>query len=183
MALASFRTKVQGSPKQHLGRLAASTDARELAHRCIICGFWTPDYTKVKNHLRQAHAAAWTRDGAVSLKMCQSFTPQMIKGHPCPFYHKTVYDKRKHSSSYSRCVLDGSGCTAHMRWETLAPLQSQNRLEDDSSRPATEAGARIVSRPSTEAEVGPSAHIRTMQKCRQHMLCQRYVTVVGSCAE
>ena len=114
--------------------------------------------------------------------MCQSFTPQMIKGHPCPFCHKTMYDKRKHPEQCIM-VLDGSGCTTYMRWATLAPLQSQNRLEDDSSRPATEAGARIVSRPSTEAEVGLSAHIRTMQKCRQHMLCQRYVTVVGSCAE
>ena len=64
MALASFRAKVQGSPKQHLGRLAASPDAQELAQRCTICGFWTPDYTKIKNHLRQAHAKAWTRDGA-----------------------------------------------------------------------------------------------------------------------
>ena len=102
MALAFFRAKVQGSPKQHLGRLAASPDAQELAQRCTICGFWTPDYTKIKNHLRQAHAKAWTRDGAASLKMCQSFSPQMIKGHPCPFCKKTVYDKRKHPE---QCII------------------------------------------------------------------------------
>ena len=48
-ALASFRTRVQSSTQLQLGSLAASHEAQELAHRCIICGFWTPDYTKVKN--------------------------------------------------------------------------------------------------------------------------------------
>ena len=81
MALASFRAKVQGAPKQSLGGLASSPEAQELAQRCTICGFWTPDHTKVKSHLRQAHVKAWARDGPASLKMCQSFSPQMIKGH------------------------------------------------------------------------------------------------------
>ena len=57
--LARFRTRVQSSPQQALGALAASPEAAELAKRCILCGFWTPDCTKVKNHLRQAHVAAW----------------------------------------------------------------------------------------------------------------------------
>ena len=100
MALASFRAKVQGSPK-----LASSPEAQELAQRCTICGFWTPDYTKVKSHLR-----------------CQSFSPQMIKGHPsvgrpCMINAST----RSNASSFFRCVLAGSGCTAHMRRATPAP--------------------------------------------------------------
>ena len=102
MALASFRAKVQGAPKQSLGGLASSPEAQELAQRCTICGFWTPDHTKVKSHLRQAHVKAWARDGPASLKMSQSFSPQMIKGHPRPFCRKTVYDKRKHPE---QCVV------------------------------------------------------------------------------
>ena len=48
-ALAKFRASVQGSMRQAMGALAARSDAAELAQRCIICGFWTPDYTKMKN--------------------------------------------------------------------------------------------------------------------------------------
>ena len=108
MALASFRAKVQGAPKQSLGGLASSPEAQ--AQRCTICGFWTPDHTKkVKSHLRQAHVKAWARDGPASLKMCQSFSPQVIKGHPCPFCRKTVYDKREHPE---QCVILFQVCVA-----------------------------------------------------------------------
>ena len=55
--------------------------------------------------------------------------------------------------------------------------------KDDSSRPATDAGVRIASRPSAEAEVEPSAHVRTMQNagntCYVNATLQSLVAVLS----
>ena len=200
MALASFRAKVQGAPKQSLGGLASSPEAQELAQRCTICGFWTPDHTKVKSHLRQAHVKAWARDGPASLKMCQSFSPQMIKGHPCPFCRKTVYDKRKHPE---QCVILFQVCfgwqRVHGTHETgdsrSAPKPDsavtrslhaffKQPQKDGSNRPAVEESALIASRPRADTEVGPSAHVRTMQNigntCYVNATLQSLVAVLGA---
>ncbi|CAE7262730.1 unnamed protein product [Symbiodinium sp. CCMP2592] len=100
--LAALRATVQSSPKDKLSSIASRPEALELKHRCILCGFWTPDHTKMKNHQRQAHAQVWQRDGPAALKLCQAYTVQMIKGHPCPFCKLQVYDKRKHPE---QCIV------------------------------------------------------------------------------
>ena len=42
-----------------LAKHAALPSAQILQNRCVVCGFWTPDFTKVKSHIRQAHPRVW----------------------------------------------------------------------------------------------------------------------------
>ena len=81
-----------------MGWPASSPEAAELEQWCIICGFWSPDYTKVKNHICQARQ----RDGDAAMKLCQGYSAQALKGHACPFCHRHDYDKRKHPG---QCVV------------------------------------------------------------------------------
>ena len=93
--------------------------------------------------------------------------------------------------SFFRCVLAGSGCTAHMRRATPAPPRNltlhaffKQPQKDGSNRPAVEESALIASRPRADTEVGPSAHVRTMQNtgntCYVNATLQSLVAVLGA---
>ena len=124
----------------------------------------------------------------------------MIKGHPCPFCRKTVYDKRKHPE---QCVILFQVCfgwqRVHGTHETgdsrSAPKPdsavtrslhacSKQPQKDGSNRPAVEESALIASRPRADTEVGPSAHVRTMQNtgntCYVNATLQSLVAVLGA---
>ena len=83
LQLQELKRCVQGSSRAHLAQVAATHMAQTLQHRCIVCGFWTPDRTKVKSHIRQAHPRDWQQLGDGSVSLCAGYTAQMIKGHPC----------------------------------------------------------------------------------------------------
>ena len=58
--------------------------------------------------------------------------------------------------------------------------------KDGSNRPAVEESALIASRPRADTEVGPSAHVRTMQNtgntCYVNATLQSLVAVLGAAA-
>ena len=48
------------SARFQLPVVAKSADSQALISQCLQCGFWTPDYTKLKSHFRKVHTAKWT---------------------------------------------------------------------------------------------------------------------------
>ena len=157
-----------------MGWPASSPEAAELEQWCIICGFWSPDYTKVKNHICQARQ----RDGDAAMKLCQGYSAQALKGHACPFCHRHDYDKRKHpgqcvvlfqlcfhrrhvhgtAASREPCPTAGPATpslhgfsTGHHRRVTPLPHHKLPRHQ-------TEGRRRALRR----AEEGPAARLRTM---------------------
>ena len=122
--------------------------------------------------------------------MCQSFSPQMIKGHPCPFCRKTVYDKRKHPE---QCVILFQVCfgwqRVHGTHETsdsrsapkpdstvTRPLHAffKKPQQDGSNRPAVEESAPIAPRKNGHGSWALST-CSHHAKHWQHMLCQRHL--------
>ena len=59
LQLQELRRQVQSSTTAQLAQVAALPPAQILQQRCILCGFWTHDHTKVKSHLQQAHPRVW----------------------------------------------------------------------------------------------------------------------------
>ncbi|CAE7741227.1 cofG, partial [Symbiodinium sp. KB8] len=67
LQLQELRREVQSSTRSQLATQAALPSAQILQHRCVVCGFWTPDHTKVKSHIRQAHPQVWQETGLLVL--------------------------------------------------------------------------------------------------------------------
>ena len=139
------------------------------------------------------------KDGAASLKMCQSFSPQMIKGHPCPFCKKSVYDKRKHPE---QCIILFQVCLgwqrvhgAHEPDATRSVPKPESTVtrslhaffipqsKPDHTCPPPDTGSRSAPQPHTVADVGPSARVRTMQNagntCYVNATLQSLVAALG----
>ncbi|OLP88065.1 LINE-1 retrotransposable element ORF2 protein [Symbiodinium microadriaticum] len=78
LQLQELRREVQGSSRSQLAKQAALPSAQILQHRCVVCGFWTPDHTKVKSHIRQAHPQVWKETGeAAGLLVLATDTPPL----------------------------------------------------------------------------------------------------------
>ena len=103
---------MQGSTRSQLAKLAALPSAQVLQHRCVICGFWTPDHTKVKSHIRQAHPQVWQETGEAAGPLCAGHSVHTIKGQSCPFCRRQVYDKKKHPQ---QCVVLFQVCLCWLR--------------------------------------------------------------------
>ena len=103
---------MQGSPRSQLAKQAALPSAQLLQRRCVVCGFWTPDHTKVKSHIRQAHPQVWQEIGEAAGPLCAGHSVQTIKGQPCPFCRRQVYDKKKHPQ---QCVVLFQVCLCWLR--------------------------------------------------------------------
>ena len=112
LQLQELRREVQGSPRSQLAKQAALPSAQLLQHRCVVCGFWTPDHTKVKSHIRQAHPQVWQEIGEAAGPLCAGHSVQTIKGQPCPFCRRQVYDKKKHPQ---QCVVLFQVCLCWLR--------------------------------------------------------------------
>ena len=67
-----------------------------LGPQCLQCGFWTPDYTKLKSHVRKVHTQLWDTHQEQVAKTCGSFAAHTPKGLKCPFCELQVYNKGKH---------------------------------------------------------------------------------------
>ena len=117
LQLQELRREVQGSSRSQLAKQAALPSAQILQHRCVVCGFWTPDHTKVKSHIRQAHPQVWKEIGEAAGPLCAGHSVQTIKGQSCPFCRRPVYDKKKHPQ---QCVVLFQVCLCWLR--THPPL-------------------------------------------------------------
>ena len=93
---------MQGSTRSQLAKQAALPSAQVLQHRCVICGFWTPDHTKVKSHIRQAHPQVWQETGEAAGPLCAGHSVHTIKGQSCPFCRRHVYDKKEAPTAVCR---------------------------------------------------------------------------------
>ena len=115
LQLQELRREVQGSARAQLAQHAATPSAQILQNRCVVCGFWTPDHTKVKSHLRQAHLHVWQEVGDTAGRLCAGHSAQTS-----PFCRRKVHDKKKHPQ---QCVFLVQVC---LRWLRTHP-QPKNR--------------------------------------------------------
>ena len=112
LQLQELRREVQSSLSTQLAKQAAAPSAQILQNRCVVCGFWTPDHTKVKSHLRQAHPQVWQEVGEAAGQLCAGHSAQTIKGQSCPFCRRKVHDKKKHPQ---QCVVLFQVCLCWLR--------------------------------------------------------------------
>ena len=112
LQLQDLRREVQGSMSTQLAKHAALPSAQILQNRCVVCGFWMPDFTKVKSHIRQAHPQVWQEVGEASGQLCAGHSVQTIKGQSCPFCRRKVHDKKKHPQ---QCVVLFQVCLCWLR--------------------------------------------------------------------
>ena len=135
LQLQELRREVQGSPRSQLAKQAALPSAQLLQRRCVVCGFWTPDHTKVKSHIRQAHPQVWQEIGEAAGPLCAGHSVQTIKGQPCPFCRRQVYDKKKHPQ---QCVVLFQVCLCWLR--THPPTKTRG----PGPEPLSAAGTRSL---------------------------------------
>ena len=84
-SLENLKRAVALAPKHNLPKVASSQDAKELESQCLQCGFWTPDYTKLKSHVRKVHTQLWDTLQDQVAKTCGSFSAHTPKGISVPF--------------------------------------------------------------------------------------------------
>ena len=157
LQLQELRREVQSSTRSQLATQAALPSAQILQHRCVVCGFWTPDHTKVKSHIRQAHPQVWQETGEAAGPLCAGHSVQTIKGRPCPFCRRQVYDKKKHPQ---QCVVLFQVCLCWLRTHPSStirgpgpaqPLTAGTRSLKDFFHPQTRP-ATPTSTPATPAQ-------------------------------
>ena len=163
LQLQELRREVQGSTRSQLAKQAALPSAQVLQHRCVVCGFWTPDHTKVKSHIRQAHPQVWQETGEAAGPLCAGHSVHTIKGQSCPFCRKPVYDKKKHPQ---QCVVLFQVCLCWLRTHPFSttrgpgpaqPSKAGTRSLKDFFQPQTRS-AMPASQPATSAQpVQPQA--------------------------
>ena len=182
LQLQELRRGVQSSTKSQLAKQAALPSAQVLQHRCVICGFWTPDHTKVKSHIRQAHPQVWQDTGEAAGPLCAGHSVHTIKGQSCPFCRRHVYDKKKHPQ---QCVVLFQVCLCWLRTHPPTSLRGlgpappqtagtrslkdffhpQKRSDTPASQPATPAQQGPHQAPPAEGAAPAcqvSAAVRTM---------------------
>ena len=163
LQLQELRREVQGSTRSQLAKQAALPSAQVLQHRCVVCGFWTPDHTKVKSHIRQAHPQVWQETGEAAGPLCAGHSVHTIKGQSCPFCRKPVYDKKKHPQ---QCLVLFQVCLCWLRSHPSSttrgpgpaqPSKAGTRSLKDFFQPQTRS-AMPASQPATPAQpVQPQA--------------------------
>ena len=115
LQLQELRREVQSSSQAQLAQNAAMSSAQILQNRCgygEVCGFWTPDHTEVKSHLRQAHPHVWQEVGDAAGHLCAGHSAQTLKGQSCLFCRRKVHDKKKHPQ---QCVVLFQVCLCWLR--------------------------------------------------------------------
>ena len=95
-ALERINKEIGAASRAKLPTIAAGKDAQELNSQCVLCGFWTPDYTKLKSHIRKVHTKEWELLHVSINKTCGGFSTHTPKGLKCPFCRQVVYNKNKH---------------------------------------------------------------------------------------
>ena len=115
--LSRLRASLSMAPRSHLPAIARSQDSQ------------SPDYTKLKSHIRKVHTQAWEQHHEATSKTCSSFSALTPKGLKCPFCKLLVYNKNKH------CYQ--------------CPVMFQVAFQWHAGRPA-ESRARPTSRPNAQ---------------------------------
>ena len=118
-ALTQLKQTIGNSARFQLPVVAASTDSQVLISQCLQCGFWTPDYTKLKSHFRKVHTTKWTALTAAVEKTCGGFAAHTIKGLNCPFCKLKVHNRNK------RCFQCPVMFQIVFEWHSGQPPQSQ----------------------------------------------------------
>ena len=118
-----------------LAKQSAFPSAQILQNRCVVCGFWTPDHTKVKSHIRQAHPQVWHEIGEAAGALCAGHSVQTIKGQSCPFCRRKVHDKKKHPQ---QCVVLFQVCLCWLR------AHPPSKSRGPGPAPSTTAGTRSL---------------------------------------
>ena len=116
--LKQLSERLQDTPREGLGTIAKDPSTELLQSRCIICGFWTMDFKKVKSHIRQAHPQEWGRVHTQVEKLCAGYSAQLVKGLTCPFCRRKVHDRRKHPE---QCVVLYQVCLGWVRAQGVLP--------------------------------------------------------------
>ena len=112
--LSRLRASLSMAPRSQLPAIARSQDSQELSSQCVVCGFWSPDYTKLKSHIRKVHTQAWEQHHEATSKTCSSFSALTPKGLKCPFCRLLVYNKK----TLKPVPSDVSGCLSVACTET-----------------------------------------------------------------
>ena len=113
-----LNARLKASPSSGLGDIAKDPALELLHSRCIICGFWTMDFKKIKSHIRQAHPQEWGRVHQQVEKLCAGYSAQLVKGLNCPFCRRKVHDRRKHPE---QCVVLYQVCLGWVRARDCPP--------------------------------------------------------------
>ena len=117
--LTQLKQTIGNSARFQLPVVAASTDSQVLISQRLQCGFWTPDYTKLKSHFRKVHTTKWTALTAAVEKTCGGFAAHTIKGLNCPFCKLKVHNRNKH------CFQCPVMFQIVFEWHSGQPPQSQ----------------------------------------------------------
>ena len=106
-------------------QLARQPASKRFVDHCVLCGFWTPDHTKVKSHLHQEHRRIWDALQESTTLQCQKLGTEILKDRPCPYCSKNVTDRRKHPAQCGVLfqILLGDSVLQITR-TTTGPLQS-----------------------------------------------------------
>ena len=118
-------------------QLARQHDSRHFVQHCVICGFWTPDHTKVKSHIHQEHRKAWDALHTDTAEKCRKLGAEISKGSSCPYCRKPVTDRRKHPEQCGvlfQIILGDS--FLHQHRTTTGPIQAF--FTNAASRPKSE---------------------------------------------
>ena len=135
LQLQELRREVQGSLSTQLAKKSAFPSAQILQNRCVVCGFWTPDHTKVKSHIRQAHPQVWQEIGEAAGALCAGHSVQTSQS--CPFCRRKVHDKKKHPQ---QCVVLFQVCLCWLR------AHPPSKSRGPGPAPSTTAGTRSLKR-------------------------------------
>ena len=151
-------------------QLARQPASKRLVDHCVLCGFWTPDHTKVKSHLHQEHRRIWDALQDRTTTQCQKLGTEILKVRPCPFCSKPVTDRRKHPVQCGVLfqILLGDSVLRINR-TTAGPLQSFFRA----AAPATPASSLFppLSSPSSLGPSSPAALQPELQSDPSHAFC------------
>ena len=93
--LESLARAVAAAPRHQLPNIDRRQDSKALLSQCLQCGFWTPDYTKLKSHVRKVHAQLWDVYQEQVSKTCGSLATHTPKGLKCSFCGMQVH-KNQH---------------------------------------------------------------------------------------
>ena len=116
LQLQELRREVQSSFSTQLAKQAAAPSAQILQNRCVVCGFWTPDHTKVKSHLRQARRQVWQEVGEAAGKLCAGHSAPPSKDNLVLFAGGRCMRQEKTSTAmlfFFRSAYVGYGHTPH----------------------------------------------------------------------
>ena len=141
-------------------QLARQHDSRHFVQHCVLCGFWTPDHTKVKSHIHQEHRKAWDALHTATAVQCRKLGTEIFKGSSCPYCRKPVTDRRKHPEQCGvlfQIIMGDSFLQQHRT--TTGPIQAF--FTKAASRPKPEQKQHLLQRTTLSTPNRPTGQFQT----------------------